>query len=87
MFSLSLAHVVFKWEPDFEEFLNYIEDPLLRKRVIADFLWFAELYCEDIRRRTLERLRRARVEGRRLGRPPYPFPAEEVRRWAVGGSA
>jgi DNA invertase Pin-like site-specific DNA recombinase len=68
-----------------QEFLDYIADPVLRKKVIADFLWFAELYREDVRRRTLEGLRRARAEGRRLGRPPYPFPAEEVRKLLARG--
>lgn len=63
-----------------QEFLDYIEDKMLRKKVIMDFLWFAELYREDIRRRTKEALRRIKKEGRRLGRPPFPLPAEEVRR-------
>jgi len=59
--------------------------PVLRKKVIADFLWFAELYREDVRRRTVEGLRKARAEGKKLGRPPYPFPAEEVRRLLARG--
>lgn len=63
-----------------QEFLDYIQDPMLRKKVISDFLWFAELYREDIRRRTIEGLKRARKEGKKLGRPAYPFPADEVRR-------
>lgn len=63
-----------------QEFLDYIQDPLLRKKVISDFLWFAELYREDIRRRTVEGLKRARKEGKKLGRPPYPFPSDEVAR-------
>lgn len=63
-----------------QEFLDYISDPLLRKKVISDFLWFAELYREDIRRRTIEGLKRARREGRRLGRPPYPFPVDEIKK-------
>jgi len=68
-----------------QEFLDYIQDPVLRKKVIADFLWFAELYREDVRRRTVEGLRKARAEGKKLGRPPYPFPAEEVRRLLARG--
>ena len=68
-----------------QEFLDYIQDPVLRKKVVADFLWFAELYREDVRRRTVEGLRRARAQGRKLGRPPYPFPAEEVRKLLAKG--
>ncbi len=63
-----------------QEFLDYIEDPMLRKKVISDFLWFAELYREDIRRRTREALRQRRAQGVRLGRPSYPFPEDEVRK-------
>lgn len=63
-----------------QEFLDYIQDPLLRKKVISDFLWFAELYREDIRRRTREALKRAKKEGKRIGRPPYPFPVEEIKK-------
>ena len=29
-------------------FLNDIEDPLMKKKILADFAWFAELYREDI---------------------------------------
>jgi len=63
-----------------QEFLDYIEDKMLRKKVIMDFLWFAELYREDISRRTKEALRRLKASGKKLGRPEYPFPADEVRR-------
>jgi len=68
-----------------QEFLDYISDPTLKKKVIADFLWFAELYREDVRRRTVEGLKRARAEGKKLGKPPYPFPVEEVRRLLARG--
>lgn len=63
-----------------QEFLDYIDDPLIRKKVISDFLWFAELYREDIRRRTIEALKRVKASGKKLGRPSYPFPADEVRK-------
>lgn len=63
-----------------QEFLDYIQNPILRKKVISDFLWFTELYREDIRRRTIEALRRAKKEGKRLGRPSYPFPVDEIKR-------
>ncbi|MEM4554182.1 MAG: recombinase family protein [Ignisphaera sp.] len=62
-----------------QEFLDYISDPLLRKKVISDFLWFAELYREDVRRRTKDGLKRAKLQGKKLGRPPFPFPADEVK--------
>jgi len=61
-----------------QEFLDYIQDPMLRKKVISDFLWFAELYREDVRRRTKEALNRLKKEGKKLGRPEYPFPVEEI---------
>ena len=57
------------------DFLGSIYDPMLRKKVIMDFLWFAELYREDIRKRTIQGLRRARAEGKRIGRPPAPCRA------------
>jgi len=37
-----------------------------------DYLWFAEYYREDIRRRTRRGIERARREGKRIGRPPVP---------------
>jgi len=63
-----------------QEFLDYITDPVLRKKVIMDFLWFAELYREDVKRRTKAALVRLKKEGKKLGRPEYPFPKEEVER-------
>jgi len=68
-----------------QEFLDYIEDPMLRKKVISDFLWFAELYREDIRRRTKEALERLRREGKRLGRPPVEIPLDLVRKYLSKG--
>jgi len=62
-----------------QEFLDYIEDPMMRLKVISDFLWFAQLYREDIRRRTKEGLKRVKEEGKRLGRPPYPLPVDYAR--------
>ena len=41
---------------------------MLKRKVIANFLRFAELYGEDVRR-TIEGFRRARSESRRFGRP------------------
>jgi len=68
-----------------QEFLDYIQDPVLRKKVISDFLWFAELYREDIRRRTKAAMERLRAQGKRVGRPPFPFPEEEVKRLLARG--
>lgn len=62
-----------------QEFLDYIKDPILRKKVISDFLWFAELYRKDISKRTKEALRRLKKQGTKLGRPEFPFPREYVR--------
>lgn len=52
-----------------QEFLDYIEDPVLRKKVVSDFLWFAELYRRDVARRTAEALRRRALEGGVYHRP------------------
>jgi len=52
-----------------QEFLDYISDPMLRKKVISDFLWFAELYREDIVRRTKQAMSRLKKEGRIYHRP------------------
>lgn len=52
-----------------QEFLDYIEDPMLRKKVISDFLWFAELYRKDVARRTAEALRRLMLENKVYYRP------------------
>lgn len=75
----SLSEEGFEFKFVAQEFLDYIADPMLRKKVISDFLWFAELYREDIRRRTIEALRRKRKEGVRLGRPPYNIPVTDVK--------
>ncbi len=62
-----------------QEFIDYIQDPMLRKKVISDFLWFAELYRKDVSRRTKEALRRKKEQGEKLGRPEYKIPIKEVR--------
>jgi len=62
-----------------QEFLDYVSDPILRKKVISDFLWFAELYREDIRRRTIEGMKRAKLEGKHVGRPRKPINMNKVR--------
>jgi len=51
------------------DFLNYDVDPMLKKKIIMDFLWFAEMYVEDVRRRTAVAMERLRKEGRLYHRP------------------
>ena len=52
------------------DFLNYDNiDPMLKKKLIMDFLWFAELYVEDIKRRTKVALERREAEGKLIHRP------------------
>ena len=70
----------FKFKFIAQEFIDYIEDDVLRLKVISDFLWFAQLYREDIRRRTKAAMERLKREGKKLGRPEYPFPKEEIRK-------
>jgi len=68
-----------------QEFLDYIEDPMLRKKVISDFLWFAELYRKDISKRTKEALKRLKEQGKKLGRPEFPFPKDYVKQLLAKG--
>jgi len=49
-----------------------------RKKVISDFLWFAELYREDVRRRTKESLMRLKAMGIKLGRPKKKLLKERI---------
>jgi len=51
------------------ELLNQIQYKSLRKLILTSFLAFAEFYREDIIRRTKEGLKRAKKEGKKLGRP------------------
>lgn len=51
------------------DFLNYDIEPLMKKKIIMDFLWFAEMYVEDIRKRTSVAMERLRREGRLYHRP------------------
>ena len=51
------------------DFLNYDVDPMMKKKMIMDFLWFAEMYVEDIRRRTAVGMERLRREGKVYHRP------------------
>ena len=51
------------------DFLNYDLDPMMKKKIIMDFLWFAELYVEDIRKRTSVAMERLKKEGKLYHRP------------------
>ena len=37
------------------------------------------MYRHDISRRTKDGLKRAKAQGKKLGRPPYPFPTDYVK--------
>lgn len=51
------------------DFLNYDLDPMMKKKIIMDFLWFAELYVEDIKKRTSVAMERLKKEGKLYHRP------------------
>ena len=52
----------------------------MKKKILADFAWFAELYREDIIRRTKTGIARARAEGKRIGgrKPKYSLENFEI---------
>ena len=75
----------FKFKFVAQEFIDYIEDPLLRLKVISDFLWFAQLYREDIRRRTKEALERLKRKGKKLGRPMKPIDLRKLKKMLKQG--
>jgi len=60
------------------ELLNQIQYKSLRKLILSSFLAFAEFYREDVIRRTKEGLKRAKMQGKHLGRP-YKLNAEQLR--------
>jgi len=51
----------------------------MRKAMLTLLAAFAEMERSFIRERTKAGLERARKEGKRIGRPPYPFPIDKVR--------
>ncbi|ABM81001.1 hypothetical protein Hbut_1166 [Hyperthermus butylicus DSM 5456] len=55
-----------------ESFLQSL-DPQVRKLVIAVLAWAAERERELLRQRTREGMRRAKLEGKRVGRPRKPI--------------
>ena len=52
-----------------QEFLNSINDPAFEKLLLALFSWFAEYERQMIIERTKAGLERARLQGKRIGRP------------------
>ena len=64
----------------YPDFLNRLNDPMMKKFIVSMLAWFAELYRYDIIRRTKDALERARREGKRLGRPPK-VPPETIKRY------
>jgi len=63
----------------YPDFLNQINDPMMRKFIVSMFAWFAELYRYDIIQRTKEGIRRARLQGKRIGRPPKKIDFKKVK--------
>jgi putative DNA-invertase from lambdoid prophage Rac len=55
-----------------ESFLQSL-DPQVRKLVIAVLAWAAERERELLRQRTIEGMRRAKLEGKHVGRPRKPI--------------
>jgi len=68
-----------------QQFLHEIDDPLMRQKILTDFLWFAQLYREDIRRKTKQGIERARAEGKHIGRPYREINWKQVKRWREKG--
>ncbi|RLF18675.1 MAG: hypothetical protein DRJ68_06650, partial [Thermoprotei archaeon] len=62
----------------YPDFLNQINDPMMRKFVISMFAWFAELYRYDIIQRTKAGLERAVLQGKKLGRPRKDVDLKKV---------
>jgi len=69
----------------YPDFLNQINDPMMKKFVISMFAWFAELYRYDIIQRTKAGLERARREGKHIGRPRKPIDLKKVEEYRRKG--
>lgn len=64
-----------------EPFLNEIEDPMLRKKMLMDMAWFSEYYREDIKKKSIEGIERARAEGKKIGRPETKINWRKVKQY------
>jgi len=69
----------------YPDFLNQINDPMMKKFVISMFAWFAELYRYDIVQRTKAGLERARRQGKHIGRRPVEIPLNIVKKYMKMG--
>jgi len=49
------------------------------KALLALLAAFTEMERSFIRERTRQGIRRAREQGKHVGRPPYPFPVDKVK--------
>ena len=61
-----------------EQFLQSL-DPQVRKLIIAILTWIAERERELIRQRTIEGIKRAKLQGKHVGRPKIPIDEKKVR--------
>ena len=62
----------------YPDFLNQVNDPMMKKFIVSMFAWFAELYRYDIIRRTKEGILRAKLQGKHVGRPRKPVDMKKV---------
>jgi len=62
-----------------ERFLQSL-DPQVRKLVVAVLAWAAERERELLRQRTIEGMKRAKLEGKHIGRPRKNIDWDKVRR-------
>ena len=51
----------------YPDFLNQINDPMMKKFVVSMFVWFAEPYRYDIVQRTKVGILRAKLQGKHIG--------------------
>ncbi len=61
-----------------EQFLN-AQDESVRNLILTIFAWVAERERELIRQRVYEGMRRARAEGKLIGRPPFSLTQKQIR--------
>ncbi len=67
-----------------EEFLQNL-DPQIRKLIIAILAWTAERERELLRQRTREGMKRAKMEGKHVGRPKVKINMRKVRELRAKG--
>lgn len=67
-----------------EQFLQNL-DPQIRKLIIAILAWTAERERELLRQRTREGMRRAKLEGKHIGRPKVKINMKKVKELRAKG--